>query len=317
MTLKDPKFTIGIEEEYLLIDAKTGNLVAEPPDTLLTECEAKLGGQVSPEFLRSQIEVDTKVCETVAEARQDLANLRRCIADIARAHDLKRSSPRRPIPSPPGTSKSTRRRNATTHLPEDLQGVVRRLMISGMHVHVGIEDDEMRIDLMNQVAYFLPHLLVLSTSSPFWQGRNTGLKSYRLSVWDEVPRTGLPEQFDSFGEYRRHVAMLVQTGIIEDATKLWWDIRPSDRYPDAGGAHLRPVPHDRGHGLPRRHLSLFAAHVVAASAQQSALAQIRQPADRREPVAGATLRLRRRANRLRDRQDRPVRRTCWTKSSSW
>jgi glutamate---cysteine ligase / carboxylate-amine ligase len=100
-----------------------------------------------------------------------------------------------------------------------------------MHVHIGIPDDELRIDLLNQASYFLPHLLALSTSSPFWQGENTGLKSYRLAVFDEMPRTGTPERFASWGEYRRHVDILVGAGLIEDATKLWWDLRPSDRFP--------------------------------------------------------------------------------------
>ena len=116
-------------------------------------------------------------------------------------------------------------------LAEDLQSVVRRLVICGMHVHVGIGDDDLRIDLMNQVSYFLPHLLALSASSPFWHGNQTGLKSYRMSVFKALPRTGLPEAFNSWSEYRRHVNVLVEAGLIEDATKLWWDIRPSDRYP--------------------------------------------------------------------------------------
>jgi carboxylate-amine ligase len=116
-------------------------------------------------------------------------------------------------------------------LANDLQVVVRRLVICGMHVHVGIEDPDMRIDLMNQVTYFLPHLLALSTSSPFWHGVETGLKSYRMSVFYSLPRTGLPEHFSSWGEYERHVTALVDAGLIEDATRLWWDIRPSARYP--------------------------------------------------------------------------------------
>jgi carboxylate-amine ligase len=100
-----------------------------------------------------------------------------------------------------------------------------------MHVHVGIEDDEMRIDLMNQARYFLPHLLMLSTSSPFWQGEDTGLKSYRLAIFHELPRTGLPQRFESFGEFQRTVDVLVRNGVIEDATKIWWDLRPSVRFP--------------------------------------------------------------------------------------
>ena len=116
-------------------------------------------------------------------------------------------------------------------LAHDLQEVARRLVISGMHVHVGIEDPAVRIDLMSQVTYFLPHLLALSTSSPFWEGHATGLMSYRIAVWDELPRTGLPESFESHGEYERHVEALVGAGLIEDATRIWWDVRPSARFP--------------------------------------------------------------------------------------
>ena len=112
-----------------------------------------------------------------------------------------------------------------------MQGVVRRLLICGMHVHVGLDDDDLRVDLMQQVTYFLPHLLALSTSSPFWKGDATGLKSYRLAVFDELPRTGLPELFDSWGEYQRHLDVMVGCGVIEDGSKLWWDVRPSIRFP--------------------------------------------------------------------------------------
>jgi carboxylate-amine ligase len=130
----------------------------------------------------------------------------------------------------PDAQKTTARRRYAD-LEDDLQGVGRRLAICGLHVHVGIPEDELRVDLLNQAAYFLPHLLALSTSSPFWQGEDTGLKSYRLAVFDELPRTGLPERFDSWGEYRRHVDILVNAGLIEDASKLWWDLRPSERFP--------------------------------------------------------------------------------------
>jgi len=109
--------------------------------------------------------------------------------------------------------------------------VGRRLIICGMHVHVGIDDDDLRVDLLGQAPYFLPHLLALSTSSPFWQGVQTGLKSYRLSIFDELPRTGLPHNFSSYSEYERTVELLVSAGLIEDATKLWWDMRPSARFP--------------------------------------------------------------------------------------
>ena len=116
-------------------------------------------------------------------------------------------------------------------IARDLQGVARRLLICGMHVHVGIADDDLRIDLLNQMVYFLPHLLTLSTSSPFWGGEDTGLKSYRLTVFDALPRTGLPDRYESYAEFERMAGQMVAAGLIEDATKLWWDMRPSARYP--------------------------------------------------------------------------------------
>jgi len=226
----EPQFTLGIEEEYFLVDKTTRNVVGDPPDGMLAECEALLGAQVSPEFLRSQIEIGTRVCMTLDEARADLRRLRRTIASVAARHGMA------PIaaathPFARWEAQKTTERVRYQSLESDLQGVGRRLAICGMHVHIGIPDDELRIDLLNQASYFLPHLLALSTSSPFWQGDNTGLKSYRLAVFDEMPRTGTPERFASWGEYRRHVDILVGAGLIGDATKLWWDLRPSDRFP--------------------------------------------------------------------------------------
>jgi carboxylate-amine ligase len=226
----EPEFTLGIEEEYFLVDKTTRNVVGDPPDGMLAECEALLGAQVSPEFLRSQIEIGTRVCMSLDEARADLRRLRGTIASVAAGHGMA------PIgaathPFARWEAQKTTERVRYRSLESDLQGVGRRLAICGMHVHIGIPDDELRIDLLNQASYFLPHLLALSTSSPFWQGENTGLKSYRLAVFDEMPRTGTPERFASWGEYRRHVDILVGAGLIEDATKLWWDLRPSDRFP--------------------------------------------------------------------------------------
>jgi glutamate---cysteine ligase / carboxylate-amine ligase len=113
----------------------------------------------------------------------------------------------------------------------EMQATARRLMICGMHVHVGVDDDDMRIDIQNQLSYFLPHLLALSCSSPFWEGEKTGLMSFRLTVYNSLPRTGLPERFESYLEFRRHLDMLIRNGLIEDTTKIWWDLRPSSRYP--------------------------------------------------------------------------------------
>ena len=230
MSLKEPSFTIGIEEEYLLVEKDSRDLATNPPEALLAECSERLADLVKPEFLKSQIEIATGICATVGDARQDLRKLRRTVADVAAKHGLA------PIAASTHPFSEWQHQNHTDReryhtLAHDMQGVVRRLLICGMHVHVGIDDDELRIDLMNQASYFLPHLLALSTSSPFWRGENSGLKSYRLSVFNELPRTGLPERFDSFAEYQRHIDILTSAGTIKDASMMWWDIRPSANFP--------------------------------------------------------------------------------------
>ena len=230
MSISEPKFTMGIEEEYLLVDRDTRALVIEPPKHLMSECEELIGGQVSSELLQSQIEVGTKVCKNVQEARADLTRLRKVIVDVAANHNLAPiAASTHPFSSWLDQKQTPKDRYES--LTIEMQGAARRLVICGMHVHVGIENDELRIDLMNQMSYFLPHLLALSCSSPFWCGRDTGLKSYRLTIFDALPRTGLPERFASWAEYQRHVQILIDAGLIEDSTKIWWDLRPSARYP--------------------------------------------------------------------------------------
>ena len=230
MAIKEPAFTIGIEEEYLLVDKETRGLVVDPPQTLMAEAEEKCGPQVTAELLRSQIEIGTKVCNNVQEAHEDLARLRRNIIEVADRHGLAPiAASTHPFSS--WTDQKHTKKDRYDELTHEMQGAARRLVICGMHVHVGIGDDELRIDLMNQMSYFLPHLLALSCSSPFWRGRDTGLKSYRLTIFDALPRTGLPERFASFAEYQRHVGILMDAGLIEDATRIWWDLRPSARYP--------------------------------------------------------------------------------------
>ncbi len=226
----EPSFTIGIEEEYMLVDAESFNLVSQVPDSVFKDCEEQLEGQVTREFMQCQVEIGTKVCSNTDEAREELVRLRSTLSQAVQSHGLEimaaSTHPFSDYSDQQHTSKSR-----YDDLADDLQEVVRRLLIGGMHVHVGIEDDDLRLDLMGQATYVLPHLLALSTSSLFWCGKNTGLKSYRLSVWDEVPRTGLPPLFESYTEFSRHIEVLVKTGIIEDASKIWWDIRPSSRFP--------------------------------------------------------------------------------------
>ena len=230
MQLKEPRFSLGVEEEYLLVDVHTRDLVPDPPPDLMLECARRCGEQVSPEFLRSQIEVGTVICDDVRHAGEELRRLRGIIAEVSQKYGCA------PIavsthPFARWTEQKPTERDHYQDLTRELQATARRLLICGMHVHVGIEDPELRIDLMNQLSYFLPHLLAMSCSSPFWEGRNTGLKSYRLTVFDALPRTGLPEQFASFAEYERHVAVLINAGLIKDGSKIWWDLRPSARFP--------------------------------------------------------------------------------------
>ena len=230
MSVLEPSLTIGVEEEYLLVDVESRDLVGEPPAKIFEEFEASLPGQFSREFLRPQVEVGTSVCKSIGEIRSELLRLRGAVAAVAHTHGLA------PIAASTHPFAAWRRQKFTEKeryqvLHRDMQAVANRLLIGGMHVHVGIEDGDLRIDIMNQVAYFLPHLLALSTSSPFWGGTDTGLKSYRLCVFDSLPRTGLPERFESYGEFRRAVDVLTEAELLEDDTKIWWDVRPSARFP--------------------------------------------------------------------------------------
>ncbi|MEX0922698.1 MAG: carboxylate-amine ligase [Rhodovibrionaceae bacterium] len=227
---KIPPFSLGIEEEYLLVDPKTRDLVIDVPEQLMADCEARLESRVSPEFLKCQVEVGTSVCKTVKQAAEEVRFLRRSVAEIAEAYGFALVAASTHPTAAWNTQKHTDKERYNI-LARDMQAVARRLVICGMHVHVGLDDDDLRIDLLGQIAYFLPHLLALSTSSPFWRGENTGLKSYRLAVFDELPRTGLPEHHDSWGEYSRHIEAIVGAGLIEDASKIWWDVRPSARFP--------------------------------------------------------------------------------------
>lgn len=228
--LEQGRFTIGMEEEYFVVDRDSRDLVPDLPESLLDRLLDPPIGATSPEFIRSQIEIGTPVCGDVAELSEALKIMRRFVSDTVSEHNMAIvASSTHPF------AKWGQQRHVNkvryNLLAEALQGVVRRLLICGMHVHVGIDDRDARIDIMNQVSYFLPHLLALSGSSPFWHGEDSGLKSYRPAVFRALPRTGLPDVFSDWSDYSRHVEVLVETGVIEDASKLWWDIRPSTRYP--------------------------------------------------------------------------------------
>lgn len=230
MVPEQPRFTIGVEEEYFVVDRTTRDLVHDLPEELKKELENPPVGMTSPEFLRSQIEIGTPVSRNASELSEYLRALRAFVSEVVSSHDMAIIAASTHPFAIWGYQQHTDKERYRL-LDQALQGVIRRLLICGMHVHVEIGDEDLRIDLMNQVSYFLPHILALSGSSPFWEGDDTGLKSYRPAVFRALPRTGIPDEFNDWAEYQRHVQVLVRTGVIEDSTKLWWDIRPSARYP--------------------------------------------------------------------------------------
>ena len=230
MSSSEPPFSVGIEEEYLLVRRDSRDVDENPPAPLLEECTRRSGGQLNPRFLRSQLEASTRPCRSVAEARADLERLRAILAEVAGQFG------RAPIAASTHPFAKSTRQITTEHeqffaLANEMQGAARRLMVCGMHVHVGIDDEDLRVDLMNQLSYFVPHLLALSCSSPFWEGERTGLMSFRMTLFSSLPRTGLPERFASHAELRRHLDMLIRNGVIEDASKMWWDLRPNPHFP--------------------------------------------------------------------------------------
>ncbi|KAF0674780.1 carboxylate-amine ligase [Profundibacterium mesophilum] len=228
--MNEPAFSIGIEEEYLAVDPDTMDLAPVPPE-MLEEAKDALGDKVSPEFRACQIEIGTGVCADIGEARSDLANLRCTLSEIAERHGRVLAAVScHPFGEPENQETGPAARY--DEIAEDIGGIARRLMTCGMHVHVGLgEDDELRADLMQQFTTFLPYVLALSASSPYWKGEDTRLESYRLNVFDSVPRSGLPPRFDHWSDYRRTVDLLVDNEIVEDASKIWWDLRPSEAFP--------------------------------------------------------------------------------------
>jgi glutamate---cysteine ligase / carboxylate-amine ligase len=225
-----PSFSVGVEEEYLLIDPVTRALREDPDPGFFAECETLGEGCVGHEFLRSQVEVGTRVCQDSAGIRQELIRLRSLVHGVSQRYGLGIAAASTHPFARVVDQKHTQKARYFA-LAEEMQAAARRMLICGMHVHVAVGDDDARLDLMNQMAYFLPHLLALSASSPFWEGEDTGFRSFRTSVVSGLPRSGLPARFASWGEYRRHVDMLIRNGLIEDTSKIWWDIRPSWRYP--------------------------------------------------------------------------------------
>ncbi|HKQ60840.1 MAG TPA: carboxylate-amine ligase [Candidatus Polarisedimenticolaceae bacterium] len=221
--------TIGVEEEYQIVHPATRELTSYIQE-FLDQGRVVLKDQIKPEFLQSQVEVGSRICHDIDEVRQEIVRLRRAIWEMAEREGLRVVAASTHPFSSWTTQEVTHGERYTKHA-QDMADVARQMLVFGMHVHIGIEDPELRIDVMNQVRYFLPHLLALSTSSPFWHGRDTGLKSYRSIILGNLPRAGIPPTFRSWSDYQEFVDTLVATGCIEEPTRIWWDMRPSPKYP--------------------------------------------------------------------------------------
>jgi glutamate---cysteine ligase / carboxylate-amine ligase len=223
-------YRIGIEEEYFVIDLRTFNVRRTMSQQFFRACRKELGDAVTHELLQSQIEIRTPPCSTMQEAREHLRRFRSVLARHAAEHGLSIiASGTHPFAVWPEQKHTLKERYGG--VKDDLQMLAMRNMLCGMHVHVEVPEPASRVEIMYRVIPFLAPLLALSTSSPFWQGHNTGLLGYRLAAYDELPRTGLPELFHSSGEYQDYVDTLTEAGVIKDASYIWWAIRPSLKYP--------------------------------------------------------------------------------------
>jgi carboxylate-amine ligase len=220
-----PSFTLGIEEEYQTIDPDSFDLRSHIQMEILEKGKRQLQERVKAEMHQSVIEVGTGVHKTVKDAALDIKDLRRRMIDLTEENGL-RLAAGATHPFADWRVQDIHPDDRYKQVVEDLQMIARENLIFGLHIHVGIEDNETLIHLMNQLRYFLPHLLALSANSPFWIGMNTGLKSYRCKVFDRFPRTNIPDTFSSWSDYEGFVNLLVRTKCIDNPKKIWWDIRP-------------------------------------------------------------------------------------------
>jgi len=220
-----PTYTIGIEEEYQTIDPVSRDLRSHIHAEMIEKGKLILQERVKAEMHQSVVEVGTSVCSNIKDAKDEVKKLRRSMIKLARENGLGLAS----SATHPFTDWRTQEiypDERYHQVVQDMKMVARANLIFGLHVHVGIEDRETTIHLMNHARYFVPHMLALSTNSPFWMGMNTGLKSYRCKVFDKFPRTNLPDYFPSWGEYENFIKLLIKTNCIDNAKKIWWDIRP-------------------------------------------------------------------------------------------
>jgi carboxylate-amine ligase len=225
--MREPSLTLGIEEEYQIVDPATGELRSYI--TQILQDGEVIVPDLKPELHQSVVEVGSRVCREPTEVRQEVLRLRREVMELAGKKGLTiMASGTHPFAS--WLDQEITPLERYLGIEADLQDLARKNLIFGCHVHVGIEDADFLIDTMNVARYFLPHVLALSTSSPFWMGRNTGLKSYRSVIWRNFPRTGTPPTVDTWDDYEHLISTLIRSNSFDDPTKIWWDARPSYTY---------------------------------------------------------------------------------------
>ena len=221
--MKDHVYTLGIEEEFAIVDPETRELRSHIQE-ILEGGKITLKEQIKPEMHQSVVELGTEICQSIADARHHVIDLRSKLCHLAGARGLRIASAGTHPFSHWHEQLITEGERYET-IVKDMGLLARANLIFGLHVHVGIPERETAIQVMNQARYFLPHIYALSVNSPFWVGRNTGLKGYRLKVFERFPRTGIPDAFESLSEYEDYCKLLVKTGCVDNAKKIWWDIR--------------------------------------------------------------------------------------------
>ena len=293
-----PSLSIGIEEEYQIVDPETRELrsyITEFIDNgklVMMECELK------PELHQAMVELGTPVCSNIAQVKEALIKQRRFICRLAQSKGVEIAAAST-HPFSKWMDQPVTPYERYMGVLEEMQLLAQRLLIFGMHVHVGVEDRKFAIDAMNVVRYMLPHILALSTSSPFWMGRKTGMKSYRANIFEDFPRSGISDVYRTPADYDALIKTLVNTGSIPDASKIWWDVRPHHHIPHPRVSNLRYLPPGRrGHC----HCGTFSGHcplAVETAPQKHHLSRLPARIDRRKSLACGTLRFGRQNDRLR------------------
>ena len=294
-----PSLTIGIEEEYQTIDPETRDLRSHIGLEMIEKGKAVLTERVKPEMHQSVIEAGTRVCANIQEAKDEIYMIRRSLIDLANQHGSAPGGRPPRTPSPTGASRKSTPTSATTPSWKTCRWWRAPISSSACTCTSASKIRETAIHIMNAARYFLPHILALSTNSPFWRGMDTGLKSYRCKVFDKFPRTNIPDYFPSYGEYESFINLLVKTNCIDNAKKIWWDIRPHP-YFNTLEFRMCDIPmRARGDHRARRADPGHRGQALQAALQEPGLPAVPPRADHGEQVARPALRHRRQADRFR------------------